>query len=346
MAGDEDFYIKGYMPDKKIQEKVVCFAKGLWEKIFKYELIDINTSGILLPVVRDYVKTRQTREHDWSHNFGKNKFVEIVPQAQTNYYGFIPVYNKSRYEGVDSKLEIEYLTMGGQVIFDRNDGGRLVTFTSLPEQIAILGVDRLMMNQNPADNYCHSWIDSLKQTVRSLGPNVLGVVDGINCSQNYKFALLLYIMRLRWWPDIDIVEPDLVGYVADLCQEKGWSTRFLSEKFNYEDCASIVIPEFEKRKRLRYKEIYLVTEKGNNIKIPKIPMDYRQLDEEVLSLRISEFDIMIRLKRGLENAGIVAIRDLLKMGKIELEKCYVRPRKARLELHSLLRELGLDDFWG
>lgn len=346
MAGGEDFYVKGYVPDEKIQEKIYSFARGLWEKIYKYELIDINTGDILLPVVRNYVRNRQITGHLGQLGLEKNKLLHIIPQDRVNYYGFIPAHNKRRYEWADSELEIEYITQAGQLIFDRNDGGRLVTFTSLPEQIAKLGVHQLTMNQNPADNCCYDWSDSLKQTVRSLGPNVLGVAEGINCSQNYRFALLLYIISLRWWPDIEIVEPDLVGYVADLCQEKGWSTRFLSEKFNYEDCASIVIPEFEKRKRLRYKEIYLVKEKGNNIKIPKTPLDYHQLDNEVLNLKISGYDLTIRLKRGLENAGIVTIRDLLERGKKKLEKEYVRPRKARIELHRLLQELGLEDFWG
>jgi hypothetical protein len=196
-------YYSGILPDIILQEKVICFVRTFFE--FPPDLL-------VTPCPHIKYKTKMVY---WQ---GYNRYEHDLPDHPCDYYGIV--------QSCDRK---DGIIFGGEFIFDRTEGGRLISFEKIPA--AYLDAPSGQDGKN-------------KIQVPEL-PVIL--THGSSVRGNLGFPLLLNIIRLRWWPGLECHDDD------DFCLETskniwkyGLTNRLMDEDLDYRSCAKMMKKEHEK----------------------------------------------------------------------------------------------------
>ena len=216
-----------------------------------------------------------------------------------NFYGVIPACKYGILEH-------------GQFIFDRAWGGRLIRFSKLPG----------IFNVQPKDPYYNE-----------LNVDVYINRGGYNRMVNGSgaFALLLNIIRLRWWPDL------WFGDDYEYCKDIGhmiWKYSLLTEMKNedldFEKCSELFDEGYKKRHPSRPS-------------LPPAPPKpkLRMVDKNILREPITNLELSIRSSNSLARAEIKTIGHLLKYSEKDLTKKRILSRKSINEIRDILENLGL-----
>lgn len=117
----------------------------------------------------------------------------------------------------------------GQFIFDRTDGGRLVRFFKLPDSYHV-------PPQYPSYDK-----PNVELYVSEGGYNrLMGSRD--------VFALLLNIIRLRWWPDFGLQDDFYVCRdIGKMIREYGLEHKMQDESLDFQGCLALFDKEWVKR---------------------------------------------------------------------------------------------------
>jgi|SRR3972149_5729159 len=147
-----------------------------------------------------------------------------------NYFGIIPL-NENRVDEM------------GQFVFDRTPGGRLVRFLKLP----------ISFNVQPSDD---SYLNEKEEVVIKRGAYMRIPHD----SRASRFALLLYIIKLRWWPDFFFRDNSRIySEICDIIFDSGLDTIFRDESLDYESCWNIYDKECARRYPIPPPEVAQIT---------------------------------------------------------------------------------------
>jgi hypothetical protein len=288
--GWECFY-SGILPDIILQEKVTNFVKTFYSS--PQELIVTPDPSLRYLTKLDYWHERKFYEH-------------YMPDYPFNYYGIIQLCDRK-----DGTI------FGGQFIFDRTAGGRLVSFKKLPDTYVLSQTSE--QHDKKAGNRPAEFPIEL-----TLGDSVRKI---------YGFALLLSVIRLRWWPDLKCCDDD------DSCQktfqriwEYSLARKLMDESLNYNSCVDIMKKEHEK---------YFPPSLPESPTPKKTRSVLKSVPPGILGKAVSELDLSVRSINGLKNLGIETLGELIKRSERDLFGKFNLGRKSMLEIAEVLGEYGL-----
>lgn len=285
-------YYSGNLPDVTLQEKTINFVKSFF------------TSPPELIVTPDPDFRCLTKLHYWQ---GKECYDHYMPEYPFNYYGVIPFFDRS--DGT--------IYAGGQFLFDRNTGGRLVSFEKLPD--VYLQLQTGEQSEKAIEDQPTQFPAEL-----TLGGSVRKI---------YGFALLLSVIKLRWWPDLECCDDD------DYCQltfqriwKYGLASKLMDESLDYNACCEIMKKEHEK---------YFPPEPPEQPAPPNPRPVLKSVPAGILEMAVSELELSVRTSNCLRNSNIATIGELTRNSETELRKIPNMGRRSIQELNEVLGEYGL-----
>lgn len=178
-----DYFYRGSLNDHRLQEKVVELAAQFWsDGMWLYP-----EPKTLYPTLRAINTFRSEGEYPF------------------NFFGFVPF------------PESDFLEHG-QMVFDRTDGGRLVTFSKLPPVYDIEGMD---LNKG---------LD--RETVISVKRG--GYFRG---SASYRFGLLFCVIKRRYFHDLWVGDDyDVFKETEYLVDRLRIADAIMNESLPFNDC--------------------------------------------------------------------------------------------------------------
>lgn len=197
----------------------------------------------------------------------------------------------------------------GQFIFDRANGGCLVRILKLPDSFDV----------QPHSQYVGE--ETAEVVIRDGGYNrELG---------GYGFATLLNIIRLRWWPELDMDDDyGLCTRVGNLIWEYGLARRMANEQLDFDICMHLLTREHERR----HPEIQAMPVKWK----PYI----RIIDPDAIMIRLEDLELSLRSLNCLRKMHIETVGDLLEHSQRDLLSQRNFGRKNLAEVKDLLDNLG------
>lgn len=238
--GAETFY-DGRLSDQGLQIKVI-------QLVSSYYLIGRGQFFILYPnpnimYLTSYHRKGSVKESTWDafrRHEGPIRPVHLltkdilessrdeVCEYPFDFYGIMPICIDGNRASI---FEQE------QFIFDRSSGGSLVTLEKLPESYGI----PFWRDMDPVDKtISNPQGDNDIQVIFREGGNRRPVVR--------EFSLLLNLISLRYWPDIDVSD-DLGSFelIHDILVDSKLDETFKDESINFYECSRLFSPEYEKR---------------------------------------------------------------------------------------------------
>jgi hypothetical protein len=188
-----DFFYSGNLPSPELQEKVVRF----WTSTFRDPSCLVISPYDLPPVTTLFLRNHVTRNRDHRLFLGTPQPFQL--------FGVILIST------VDGSLDDQ-----GQLVFDRSRQGALVRVRRLPKVFGLKPNDRATDEQT-----LQGWLKSGQVHWTGGGsPQVdVEVEEGGHLrllDDLMPMALLLNIMRIRWWPDLDLGDDmQMCSYVAE-----------------------------------------------------------------------------------------------------------------------------------
>lgn len=198
-----DYFYKGCLEDHRLQEKVVELVAQFWSDGLWIHPVP----GTFYPTMKDS-DSRSSGEKHYPFNF----------------FGFVPF------------PDLDFLEHG-QMVFDRSDGGRLVTLSTLPAGYKIEGADSERNNYRDAE-VC-------------VEPK--GYLRG---GASYRVGLLFCVIKRRYFQNL------WVGDDYDVCEETEYlldrlriADRIMDENLTFDDCYTLFESAHDKynAKRARFK---------------------------------------------------------------------------------------------
>jgi len=292
MGHEFDWY--GSIPDRHLQERAVEFVRSWWKEKEQEALAIITPE----PALR--LKTLIQR-------FGEDEHREEYP---FNFYGIAPFFGE------------RYPVNGyRQFVFDRTDGGRMVTLLMTPE------------TREPADE--KEWDTWQYREWKTQGFQVVlkpGGHDDLPVGGEEALSLLLNIFKLRYCPFLKMRDDfhccsTVSGNIRDWMLEK----TFRDESKNFIDCWRVYRNNYNIRypDRAKYRTKLKV--------LPKI----HPITPEEARTRIEELDLSIRALKVLKKMGIETLGDLTNTNRAKLLRTKNMGRKTVYEIENILTELGL-----
>jgi hypothetical protein len=198
----------------------------------------------------------------------------------------------------------------GQFVFDRAAGGRLVRLLKLPDSFTV------------APNELETDTDDVDVVVKEGGYNrELG---------GDSFALLLNVIKLRWWPELDAGDDyNLCDVIGNMIWEYALARRMKNEGIDFDACFRLLSDEHEKRHPKR----------------PSPPAELKSIvrlvDPAALDTRIDDLELSVRTHHCLSDLGIETVGELMRHTVGDLLKHRNLGRKSIHELQGVLDELGV-----
>lgn len=214
-----DFYYSGILPDTGLQEKVQKWVSEYYEE----------NAVLIQPRPGDEYFTEYDMCDSLHYPEGLTTYMERSmyrdehgkksTQYPFNYYGVFPLFG----------WELEE---HGQFIFDRSADGRLVRFLKLPDELAL-----------PAGD------DFYKKHEAEVVVSEGGYDRKIRGS--FSFALLLRIINLRWFPDLNVGDDyNVYEKVGTVLRESGLAETFKDEPKNFQQCWDLFKTVYDRRDEL------------------------------------------------------------------------------------------------
>jgi hypothetical protein len=230
-----DFFYRGNLPDVLLQEKVL---KWISEYHGERALLVQPRSEDEYSTEYDVSKSLQYPEGLTTLERRMYRRGHGIKRLQypCNYYGVIPIH---RWQ----------LDENGQFVFDRSAEGRLVRLLKLPGALGLPPCDDLYIN-------CYADV-----VVKEGG------YDRI-ISSSLRFALLLRIINLRWFPGLKVGDDDNVyDEVAKVLQDSSLEETFKDVTMNYKKCWDRFEMEYDKYYQTRgAKKVRVGSEKRDQAK--------------------------------------------------------------------------------
>jgi len=141
----------------------------------------------------------------------------VEPNYPFNFFGVIPTVTKE-------------LSWNRQIVFDRSDGGRLVRFCKLPDVFRIL----------PDESF------SSRETCEVVLYE--GGYDRYSTTEACGMALLLNVIRMRWWPDLSVKDDgDIFEETGREIWQYGLVDKFIDEELDGKACVKLFGKEYKRR---------------------------------------------------------------------------------------------------
>jgi hypothetical protein len=197
----------------------------------------------------------------------------------------------------------------GQFIFDRANGGCLVRILKLPDSFDVQPHGR------------HDGEATAEVVISDGGYNrELG---------GYGFATLLNIIRLRWWPELDMSDDyGICRRVGILIWEYGLARRMANDQLDFDICMHLLAREHERR----HPEI-------QNLPVTRKPY-IRIIDPDAVKIRIDELGLSPRSLDCLRKMHIGTIGELLEHSELDLLSQRNFGGKNLAEVKDLLEDFG------
>lgn len=285
-----DFIYSGSLEDEKTQEDVIDFAKT-------YDALASRFSMNL--------------------NFNLNCTDETAPKnnktCSLNLFGFLK-YLPFGDEGNDW---MEH----GQIIFDRNDGGKLVKIRNLPD---LNNLHSIRKNNCLADPQSYIEPNGYNRTIGNEG---------------FPFALFLYVVKHRFIPNLHVV--DDYSYFKDvesLITEYDLHHILMDKGLNYDACIHLFKEKYDEwfhakeKKTERSDSIELSHYLGSDYKVPENPMDI-SLEDVFFSVRTHNIII--------KKLNLITVADLMEYSAEDLMKLKNIGEKSIKEINTFLNFFDL-----
>ena len=218
-------YYSGSLPDIILQEKVIKFIQNSFPSPpdlivkpypdIKYDVRvyygkSVDEAGQIHSCCNDFC-----HEKAYSPSKGRANVEQIIRDYPCNYFGIIQWCNRK-----DGTIN------GGQFIFDRTAGGLLINISKL--------FPIYLSAQTENENKEIPEPESMVQI------NLRGI-------ELYEWPLLLNIIKLRWWPDLECSDDeDACAEVAHDIRKYGLAKKLMDENLNYDECIRLMNIEHEK----------------------------------------------------------------------------------------------------
>ena len=311
-----DFFYEGNLPDEKLQEKVINFAKDYFQHIDLFvnpDLCHDYFTEIKGPIV-GYERTRE-------------EFVEYP----FNYFGFIPQCKDEH--GISEH---------GQFIFNRNDDGRLVRILRLPDSYTIVPTQQYQVDlDTELPKLKHEKISGMvisSEEFKKIGSlpikaakpkHQIVLEDGgyHRTGGGLGLALLLIICKLRWWPELSMGDDyENCETVEGLIAKYDFEKILKDENNNFETCYDLFFIEYNKD--------FPPPSPPQPFSIPKF------VGLDILGTSTLDLELSVRSKCYLKNNNIITLNELLMHSGNDLrEKRF--GKKSIVEINRIIMELGL-----
>ena len=206
------------------------------------------------------------------------------------------------------------------LILDRTDGGRLVVLEGLP-----------VCGASSYGELIFDWHSEPSRIYRSTGATARDA--------HWPFALMLHVIRMRYWPDITVQDDEHESYeklrhellryqlIPALCDES----------LGFYLCHDLYWREHKRRNPDPDPEPEPVPEL---VQKPRLRL-VRYKKDELNILPVNELELSVRTARCLDSANIRMVGELIKYSPADLLKIRNLGRKSVNELQDVLWELGL-----
>lgn len=299
-------YYSGSLQDLTLQEKVIRFVQTFWEH--PPDLIVKPYPDIKYDVRVSYRKNvdESGQVHNCCNDFCHEKIwwkwkryasvEQIIHDYPCNYYGMI--------QSCDLKDGTIY---GGDFIFDRTAGGRLIEI----DKLFPIYLKTQTENGNNEIPESESMVEiKLRGNVRKI----------------YGFPLLLNVIKLRWWPDLDCSDDeDLCVEIAENIWKYGLTKKLMDENLNYDECEKLYYTEHEKYFPPPPPEKPAPEEK-KTLKPIVVP-------DGIMEWPITELNLCVRASRCMERMNIKTIGDLMQKSEDEILKQKNTGRKCVAQIN-------------
>ena len=214
-------YYSGSLPNIILQEKVIRFVQTFWEHPadlivtpypdIKYDVRvsywkSIDESGRVHSCCNDFC-----HENIWKKWKRHASVEQIIHDYPCNYFGIIQGCNRE-----NGTID------GGEFIFDRTLGGRLIEI----DKLFPIYLDTQTGNANEETSEHESMVE---------------IKYGGNVRKIYGFPLLLNIIKLRWWSDLECSDDDdMCAEVAHDIWKYGLAKKLMDESLNYDECCELM----------------------------------------------------------------------------------------------------------
>ena len=228
-------------------------------------------------------------------------FLDEVESYPFNFRGIIPF---------DDPL-LDY----GQFVFDRNDKGNLVRIEALPPGF------NSKDGRNENDSCC-----------RALEPFNMILRDGGYHRQlgGFAFALLLVIIKLRWWPSFRIGDDyNICRDVENLIENTSLRRKIVDSDLDFAHCFELASTEYDRQ------------HPPARPAIEPLAPPILSVDMAVLNLPVNELELSARASGCLAKAGIDTLRQLVRMSDREFLEMRNMGRKSVEEIREVLAAMGL-----
>jgi len=205
----------------------------------------------------------------------------------------------------------------GQFVFDRTAGGRLVRLMELPDSFG------LRHREDPPEA---SFADEpeARAEVRVLE----GGYNRTLTKNAFVFALLLNVVRHRWWPGLDVGD-DYNCYrdVGRMISAFGLSSRLRDEALDFDACWQLFSEEYD-------------AHYPPSPPPPPRPV-VRVVDLDILRRSVETLELSVRTSHCLAARKVVTIANVVRMSEAELLAIPNMGRKSINEIKDRLDGLGL-----
>ncbi|HUV37204.1 MAG TPA: DNA-directed RNA polymerase subunit alpha C-terminal domain-containing protein [Patescibacteria group bacterium] len=197
----------------------------------------------------------------------------------------------------------------GQFIFDRSAGGCLVRILKLPDSFDV-----------PPSEVISGTEDG-EVVIMEGGYNRELGGDG--------FALLLNIVKLRWWPELEMGDDyNICTTVGNMIWQYGLARKMTNEHIDFETCMDLLVREHERR------HPHISATSGQS------KPHLRIIDPAAMHRQIGDLELSVRTHNCLAAMHIDTIGELLHYSEKDLLAFKNFGRKNLAELEDLLRDFG------
>ncbi|MDD2899028.1 MAG: hypothetical protein PHI31_09980 [Desulfuromonadaceae bacterium] len=212
-----DFFYDGSLSDASAQEKVISLAKEYYENA---GLTIIPTDNIYPSRIANRNEKRRFRAH-------------IDPAYPFNYFGIIPFPNY-------------YFIEHGQFVFDRTQGGKLVSLLKVPREYDFEWAPWDLVK---VSDYIEGYVDEPEEYLVEVREG------GYTRCGGYSFATLLNVIRLRWIPELQMGDDgDACMEVRAIIERNNLQALFKDESVCFAKCDTTINTILEKSGRISCEE--------------------------------------------------------------------------------------------
>ncbi len=288
MGCDIDY--SGLLEKNNLQVKVVRFSSSFYKE---------RKHLYVKPIPDKTFLTEYEKKGYLTEDYKYVGFPSELIRVPFNFFGSIPLFDDS-------------YDLQGQFIFDRNNGGELVTLSKLPIEFNCTAF--------PPNNIKN---DLVEVRVKEDG-NLRAIGEAS------AFCLMLRIIALRWWPELEVSDDyDNYKWVSTFLAGTTLEKKLLNERLDFDACLELFNDEYD----FWFPPRQHFTE-------PAKPV-VRIVPPNALEIPITELELSIRSATALKRLQIKTAGELIAYSPKELLKIKNCGRRSVREIQGVLEDIGL-----